>query len=61
MGLDEPGAASVNVTPGDKPRDIYTDVADKVEECRARDEAEGDLTAILLKGHITRKVCLCKR
>lgn len=55
LGRDEKGAMSVNLTPSERPNDVYSTVLDIVESKRKRDE-ETDPTAAILKDHIKRKV-----
>lgn len=56
LGRDVGGARQVNLVPNDKPSDVYTGIADSVEVIVNRDAEEGDATALLLKGHINRKL-----
>ncbi|XP_074491779.1 DNA-directed RNA polymerase, mitochondrial isoform X1 [Sebastes fasciatus] len=56
LGRDVIGATSVNLMPCDVPQDVYSGVAQQVEEFRARDAASGMKTAQVLEGFISRKV-----
>lgn len=56
LGGDKVGAEQVNLEPSDRPSDVYTGVAEFVKEAVAREAAEGNETAKLLDGKITRKV-----
>ncbi|KAI0340467.1 DNA/RNA polymerase [Trametopsis cervina] len=56
LGGDEGGAQQVNLSVTDRPSDVYTHVADMVEEQLKKDAAEGDPFAQLLSGKISRKV-----
>ncbi|KAJ3527013.1 hypothetical protein NM688_g8184 [Phlebia brevispora] len=56
LGGDARGARQVNLSVTDKPSDVYTYVADMVQEEIKADVAKGDKTAILLDGKIARKV-----
>lgn len=56
LGRDKIGAISVNLTPCDKPQDVYSTVAALVENARAKDEREGNSIAKALDGQIKRKV-----
>jgi DNA-directed RNA polymerase len=56
LGGDKAGAAQVNLEPGDKPADIYTAVANAVNEEVERDAEAGNPIAKMLQGHISRKV-----
>ena len=55
LGRDEKGARSVNLSPSERPNDVYSTVLDIVERKRERDEASC-ATAALLRGHVKRKV-----
>lgn len=46
----------MNLAAGDRPADVYTGVADMVNKHIDKAAAEGDESAILLKGNISRKV-----
>ena len=50
------GAKQVNLRGGDRPADVYTGVAELVIEQLNRRAEEGDPTAQLLRGKVTRKV-----
>ncbi|CAF1236136.1 unnamed protein product [Rotaria sp. Silwood1] len=56
MGLDDIGAASVNLKPSDFPQDVYSVVVDQVEQERKQDAANGLQIAKILEGFIKRKV-----
>ena len=56
LGGDEAGARQVNLEPSDRPQDIYTGVADLVTEMVHADAERGNTSAIVMKGHISRKV-----
>ncbi|XP_038136706.1 DNA-directed RNA polymerase, mitochondrial isoform X1 [Cyprinodon tularosa] len=56
LGRDVIGATSVNLMPCEVPQDVYSGVAQQVEELRARDAAKGLKIAQVLEGFISRKV-----
>ncbi|TNN64107.1 DNA-directed RNA polymerase, mitochondrial [Liparis tanakae] len=56
LGRDVIGATSVNLMPCDVPQDVYSGVAQQVEEFRARDAQNGMKVAQVLEGFISRKV-----
>ncbi|XP_072245864.1 DNA-directed RNA polymerase, mitochondrial [Leuresthes tenuis] len=56
LGRDVIGATSVNLMPCDVPQDVYSGVAQQVEELRARDAQNGMKIAQVLEGFISRKV-----
>ncbi|KAL8813975.1 MAG: hypothetical protein Q9223_006765, partial [Gallowayella weberi] len=56
LGGDSIGARQVNLEPGDQPADIYTGVAELVQDDIAEAAKQGDALAKLLEGKITRKV-----
>jgi len=56
MGLDDVGAASVNLKPSDLPQDVYSVVVDQVEHERQQDAANGVEIARILQGFVKRKV-----
>uniref|UniRef100_A0A672YW69 DNA-directed RNA polymerase n=1 Tax=Sphaeramia orbicularis TaxID=375764 RepID=A0A672YW69_9TELE len=56
LGRDVIGATSVNLMPCDVPQDVYSGVAQQVEELRARDAKNGLKIAQVLEGFISRKV-----
>uniref|UniRef100_F7FG73 DNA-directed RNA polymerase n=1 Tax=Monodelphis domestica TaxID=13616 RepID=F7FG73_MONDO len=56
LGQDVIGATSVNLMPCDVPQDVYSGVAQLVEELRKRDAAEGKSIAQVLEGFINRKL-----
>ena len=56
LGGDTRGAQQVNLSITDRPSDVYTHVANMVEERLAADCEKGHHFALLLKGKIARKV-----
>ncbi|XP_071502713.1 DNA-directed RNA polymerase, mitochondrial-like [Diadema antillarum] len=56
LGRDLIGAQQVNLHPSDIPQDVYSGVAQMVEELRAQDAAKGNRTAQALDGHVKRNV-----
>ncbi|XP_066503775.1 DNA-directed RNA polymerase, mitochondrial [Hoplias malabaricus] len=56
LGRDVIGATSVNLMPCEVPQDVYSGVAQQVEEFRVRDAAKGLKIAQVLEGFISRKV-----
>ena len=56
MGLDDVGAASVNLKPNELPQDVYSVVVDQVELERRKDAADGVQIAKALEGFVKRKV-----
>uniref|UniRef100_A0A8C6T0L7 DNA-directed RNA polymerase n=1 Tax=Neogobius melanostomus TaxID=47308 RepID=A0A8C6T0L7_9GOBI len=56
LGRDVIGATSVNLMPCDLPQDVYSGVAQQVEELRARDAEKGQKIAQVLEGLISRKM-----
>nr|XP_033937151.1 DNA-directed RNA polymerase, mitochondrial [Pseudochaenichthys georgianus] len=56
LGRDVIGATSVNLMPCELPQDVYSGVAQQVEEFRVRDAKNGLKIAKLLEGVISRKV-----
>uniref|UniRef100_A0A8C5C720 DNA-directed RNA polymerase n=1 Tax=Gadus morhua TaxID=8049 RepID=A0A8C5C720_GADMO len=56
LGRDVIGATSVNLMPCDVPQDVYSGVAQQVEEFRVRDAEKGLKIAQVLEGYISRKV-----
>ncbi|GAB1319286.1 DNA-directed RNA polymerase [Madurella fahalii] len=56
LGGDSWGAEQVNLIPGERPADVYSAVAQLVEEEAAKDAATGDEFATAVRGKITRKV-----
>lgn len=56
IGGDVRGAEAVNLTPGDKPADVYAHVARLVSAAIDADAAAGVELATLLQGQITRKI-----
>ncbi|XP_038240169.1 DNA-directed RNA polymerase, mitochondrial isoform X2 [Dermochelys coriacea] len=56
LGRDVIGATSVNLMPCDIPQDVYSGVAQQVEEFRKEDAQEGIKVAQVLDGYISRKV-----
>jgi DNA-directed RNA polymerase, mitochondrial len=55
LGRDLEGAKSVNLSPCERPQDVYSNVLDLVEEQRKRDEKKNEV-AKLLDGFVKRKV-----
>ncbi|KAK5641981.1 hypothetical protein RI129_010528 [Pyrocoelia pectoralis] len=56
LGRDQAGAYSVNLSPSHVPQDVYSAVVLLVEQQRAKDEANGNEIAKILKGFVVRKV-----
>lgn len=56
LGGDVQGAKAVNLDAGDKPSDVYTQVAELVNEVVARDVAKGKPLAQIIEGKVARKV-----
>lgn len=56
LGRDLIGAQQVNLHPYDVPQDVYSGVAQMVEELRAHDAEKGNKTALALEGHVKRNV-----
>ncbi|NXF95808.1 RPOM protein, partial [Eubucco bourcierii] len=56
LGRDLIGATSVNLMPCSVPQDVYSVVAQQVEEFRKRDAKQGVKIAQVLQGFISRKV-----
>lgn len=56
MLRDEVGGRAVNLIPGDKPNDVYQDVANEAEVIVARDADAGEVNANYWQGKITRKL-----
>nr|XP_057929903.1 DNA-directed RNA polymerase, mitochondrial isoform X2 [Doryrhamphus excisus] len=56
LGRDVIGGTSVNLVPCDVPQDVYSGVAQQVEEFRVRDAESGLKIAQVLEGFISRKV-----
>ncbi|XP_058714351.1 DNA-directed RNA polymerase, mitochondrial [Poecile atricapillus] len=56
LGRDLSGAASVNLVPCGLPQDVYSAVAQQVEEFRKKDAEQGVKIAQVLQGFISRKV-----
>lgn len=56
LGRDTAGAISVNLVPCDVPQDVYSDVANLVEEARRTDAEDGLEVAKVLEGFIKRSV-----
>ncbi|NXU37685.1 RPOM protein, partial [Drymodes brunneopygia] len=56
LGRDLSGAASVNLVPCGLPQDVYSAVAQQVEEFRKKDAERGVKIAEVLQGFISRKV-----
>ena len=55
LGRDQEGAASVNLSPSERPQDVYSTVLDLVEKFRQSEEDTNEI-AKLLSGHVKRKV-----
>lgn len=53
---DEVGGSAVNLTPADKPQDVYQRVADRVEEKLAEQAEKGDEMAKIWKGKVDRGI-----
>lgn len=56
LGGDLAGARAVNLSPGDRPADVYTGVADMVNSLVEKEAKEGNADAQMLMGKISRKV-----
>ncbi|KAL6260323.1 hypothetical protein P5V15_007854 [Pogonomyrmex californicus] len=56
LGRDVIGAKSVNLYPSDTPQDVYSVVANMVDEYRKMDAKAGNEVAKALEGNISRKV-----
>lgn len=56
LGRDVDGAASVNLAPAPVPQDVYSTIANRVEEIRQRDANEGNPVAAALEGLVKRKI-----
>lgn len=56
LGGDVQGAKAVNLVGGDRPADVYTRIADLVNEIVNQDASAGKAFAQIAKGKITRKV-----
>ncbi|KAK4130723.1 DNA/RNA polymerase [Trichocladium antarcticum] len=56
LGGDTWGAQQVNLIPGERPADVYSAVAELVQEHITKDKAEGNEFANAVDGKITRKV-----
>ncbi|KAI6030315.1 hypothetical protein EDC04DRAFT_2572269 [Pisolithus marmoratus] len=56
LGGDREGAAQVNLAATDRPSDVYTYVANMVNQVVEQDAANGDRVAQMLVGKISRKV-----
>lgn len=56
LGRDQIGAKSVNLYPSDRPQDVYSVVANMVDEYRKIDADAGNEVARALEGHVSRKV-----
>lgn len=58
MLRDSEAAKSVNVYPNDRPRDVYSDVTDRVNEILVRDAGENEMARRwLASGVVKRKLC----
>ncbi|KAG7195756.1 DNA-directed RNA polymerase [Scheffersomyces spartinae] len=56
LGGDIEGAKQVNLTPADKPQDVYQYVCNLVQKTVDKDAADGNEIAIFLQDKLTRKV-----
>ncbi|KAF2020103.1 DNA-directed RNA polymerase mitochondrial precursor [Aaosphaeria arxii CBS 175.79] len=56
LGGDHAGAAQVNLEPSDRPQDIYSGVAELVNEMVTEDAKNGVPAGVILDGKITRKI-----
>ncbi|XP_043484599.1 DNA-directed RNA polymerase, mitochondrial [Leptopilina heterotoma] len=56
LGRDQVGAESVNLFPFENPRDVYSDVVERVEEARRLDAEKNVEIAKVLENHVQRKV-----
>ncbi|XP_022702561.1 DNA-directed RNA polymerase, mitochondrial-like [Varroa jacobsoni] len=56
LGRDLQGAEQVNLRPMDLPQDVYSGIAEVVEQERMRDAEDGVFIARILEGYIKRKV-----
>ncbi|XP_075380500.1 DNA-directed RNA polymerase, mitochondrial isoform X1 [Mycteria americana] len=56
LGRDLIGASSVNLMPCNVPQDVYSAVAQQVEEFRKKDAEQGVKVAQVLQGFVSRKV-----
>ena len=56
LGGDEIGARQVNLSPGDKPADVYSAVAELVAGMVHEDAKNGHSLALALDGHVNRKM-----
>lgn len=56
LGRDSAGGHSVNLAPSDVPQDVYSGIAQLVEQVRRRDEQNGVEVAKILSGYVRRKV-----
>lgn len=56
LGRDVDGAHSVNLSPAEIPQDVYTTIANRVEDTRTRDSEMGNEIALALEGLIKRKI-----
>jgi DNA-directed RNA polymerase len=56
LGRDSAGAFSVNLAPADCPQDVYSGVAQLVENARQKDEENGVEVARVLRNFVRRKV-----
>ncbi|SCV72946.1 BQ2448_6871 [Microbotryum intermedium] len=56
LGGDLKGAEQVNLDGGDRPADVYSAVANSVNEVIERDAAQGLEQALILQGKVSRKV-----
>ena len=56
LGGDDQGARQVNLAAADRPSDVYTYVSSEVQKAIDIDAAQGNASALLLQGRVTRKV-----
>ena len=56
LGGDDQGARQVNLAAADRPSDVYTHVSSEVEKALDIDAAQGNKSALLLQGRVSRKV-----
>ena len=52
LGRDVDGALSVNLSPTETPKDVYSDVVDLVEKTRQTDAESGSQIAKVLQGKV---------
>lgn len=56
LGGDDQGARQVNLAAADRPSDVYTHVSLEVQKAIDIDAAQGQPSALLLQGKVSRKV-----